>query len=145
MWEWRERHPKSGKPTLREEGLKDILSDGIVLVQRFHCALIFWREGGGDSCPLRRGKERRSLFNFRQSYVWSISRESQTITLLLLHIVFSSCSFHKYKTYKLGKVILVVPFLPPLCCSSSFSNSSLASAIISSTSLQHSTWVYIYQ
>ena len=95
---------------------------------------IFWREGGGDSCPLlRRGRERGSLFSFGHLYISIISRESQTITLLLLQMVFSPGRCHNSKSLKLGRVILVVS-IP----SSSFSsNSSLASPIISS-SCQHS-------
>ena len=71
-------------------------------------AQICWREGGGDSCPLRRGRERGSLFSFGHSDIWIVSRESQTITLLLLQMVFSPGRSHKIKLLKLGRVILVV-------------------------------------
>ena len=91
-------------------------------------ALIFLRERGGESCPLRSGREWGSLFSFWHSIISTLLRESQTITFLLLQRVFNSGRSRNSKVLNLGRVILVVT-IPSF---SSPSNSSNTSAIISS-------------
>jgi hypothetical protein len=70
-------------PNLPKEGLKDILSVLTVPLQRFPPFFLccnFLREGGGDSCPSRRGRERGSLFSFGHPISKSL-RENHNLLL----------------------------------------------------------------
>ena len=92
-----------------------------------------------NSCPLRRGRERGSLFSFGQPYIKIFSRESQLITLLLLQMLFSSGRDRSHNIFNLGRVILEVS-IPSSSFSSISSNCSQSMTKIISRLCSKSRW-----